>query len=69
MWTLHELAVVAISDEIARQERVDAEGTVVWYVDGAPFATVECQCIDDNPDGLKTKLLDVQLPELRPVGL
>jgi hypothetical protein len=67
MWTPQEIDVVSIPEIIADRERVKPQGTVVWYVDGAPYATVECQCTDDNPDGLKTKLLDVQLLDLRPL--
>jgi hypothetical protein len=66
MWTPQELEVVGIPEAIAEKERVKPQGTVVWYVEGAPYATVECQCIDNYPEGLSTKLLDVQLPDLRP---
>lgn len=64
MRALRELDVISIPKILARHERVKVEGTVVWFVEGASFATIECQCVEDNADGLKTKLLDVQLSDL-----
>lgn len=61
---MKELDEVDIPIEIAEKEGVFSFGTVVWYLDGAPFATVECTVLKDNPDWLETKLLDIDIKDL-----
>lgn len=63
---MRELDEVLIPRELAEAERVEPQGTVVWFLSGATFATVECRVVDNNPDGLKTKLLDVAVDTLQP---
>jgi hypothetical protein len=65
MWRPCELDYVDLPATLAARERVNPKGTVVWFTDAADYATIECGCLDDNPDGLATKLLDVPLSELR----
>ena len=65
MSQIKELAVVTIPETIAAQAEVEAQGTVVWFLDEADIATVECQCIHNNPDGLVTKLLDIPVADMR----
>jgi hypothetical protein len=67
MTAFQELDVVGIPKAIAARERVNDRGTIVWHVEGAPYVTVECRCLDDNPDGLNTKLLDIELSDLRSI--
>lgn len=62
---MKELDEVIIPAHIAESVGVVPHGTIVWYVDGADFATVECAVAADNPDGLETKLIDVDIKELR----
>jgi hypothetical protein len=65
MKTPGELAEVEIPQALARREGVSAYGTVVWSSEGASHVTVECRLLADNADGLRTKLLDVPVAELR----
>jgi len=63
---VRELDQVTIPTHVAESFEIVPHGTIVWYVDGAGFATVECAVAADNPDGLETKLVDVDISELRP---
>lgn len=65
MQTIKELDEVSIPQKLAQAERVEGRGTVVWHLPGAQFVTVECKIIDDNPEGLRTKLLDVAVSDLQ----
>ena len=62
---MQELDEVAIPDHIAEKLGIVAHGTIVWHVEGAGHATVECAVTGVNPDGLETKLVDVDINELR----
>jgi hypothetical protein len=62
---LRELAEVLIPSDLADSKGVENSGTVVWYVPGAVYATVECRVIDNNADGLKTELLDVNVNDIK----
>jgi hypothetical protein len=66
-WVPDEIDVVEIPPSLALQHGVEPIGTVVWYVAPAPFATIECCLVSDNPDRLRTLLLDVPIRDLRPV--
>jgi hypothetical protein len=62
---IKELDEVTIPSHLAETLGVVAHGTIVWYVHGADFATVECAIVENNPDGLETKLVDVDINKLR----
>jgi len=62
---MKELDEVTIPPYIAEKFGVVGSGTIVWYVQGANYATVECAVIGDNLQGLETKLVDVDINELR----
>lgn len=61
---IKELDEVFIPEDIAKTEGVVQHGTVVWYNYGAEFATVECEILSNNPDRLKSKLIDVDIERL-----
>ena len=60
---LREVDVVEIPEKTASEAGARPRGTVVWYVEGAPFATVECRLLGDDP--LRTVLIDVPVVDLR----
>jgi hypothetical protein len=60
---LQELDVVEIPDGVAADARARRTGTIVWCMPRADVATVECQCLGDDP--LKTVLIDVPVKDLR----
>ena len=64
MEALKELDRVSIPEYLAQSRGVYSCGTIVWYVPGATFATVECLKIDDNKDGLKTEVIDINVEDL-----
>jgi len=59
-----EADFVAIPSDLALAAGVTPMGTIVWHVPEAPFATVECQVVADNPNGWVTELVDVPLERL-----
>ena len=67
MWTPMELDAVVVPKALAMDEGVEGKGAIVWYVAGAPYAAVECRVLHDNPDGLRTKLIDIPIADLRPI--
>ena len=67
MWTPMELDAVMVPQALATDEGVEGKGAIVWHVASAPYATVECRVLDENPDGLRTKLLDIPIADLRPI--
>jgi hypothetical protein len=56
-----ELDEVTIPSDIAEREGVVQHGTVVWYVDGAPYATIECAVLGSTGIGNNTKLIDIEV--------
>ncbi len=62
---IKELDVVCIPNDLADREGVERQGTVVWYVEGAPYVTVECAVLGGVGIGDKTKLLDIDLDLVR----
>ena len=66
-WSPVELELAEIPSALAETRGVEPIGTVVWHVAPAPYATVECVRVGDNPDRLKTELIDIPLNDLQPV--
>ncbi len=58
---LKELDEVCIPHDIADRERVEERGTIVWYVEGASYATIECAVLGGTGVGDETKLLDISV--------
>ena len=63
---MKELDEVVIPFIIAEKAGVVRSGTIVWYVPDAVYATVECAILADNPEGIKTRLIDVSISKLQP---
>jgi hypothetical protein len=64
-WTPAELESVTIPEATARLNGVIARGTIVWFVAGADYATVECTEVGGRA-GLDSRLVDVPLDDLSP---
>jgi hypothetical protein len=64
-FSMKELDEVVIPHHISIKSGVVELGTIVWYVCGADYATVECAVVGDNPEGIQTKLIDVDINDLR----
>jgi hypothetical protein len=62
---MKELDEVIIPSHIAEKLGIVESGTIVWYIKGASYATVECAVTGDNPQGIETKLVDVDINEIR----
>jgi hypothetical protein len=63
--SFRELDEVRIPRELAALEKVSELGTIVWYVEGASYATVECALLGEEGSRAQTKFLDVEVKFLR----
>ncbi len=60
-----ELDRVRISDSLADHHGVLSDCTIVGYMPGAPFLTIECRCTGLDSSALETVIFDVALDEVR----
>jgi len=65
--SLKELDEVFIPQEVSDLEGVELRGTIVWYIDGASYATIECAVRGGTGVGDETKLLDIDVNSIRKV--
>jgi hypothetical protein len=69
MVQIRELDEVLIPEPVAKLHGTESTGTVVWFVSGSRFATVECKVINSTKFPPETKLVDVPIGDIIRVEL